>query len=146
MDYIFASILQHYSTRLQKVVSYDIVCQWYKNLLERLKTLPSQLRPKIKEGSLSYAIPKLHIYSHKPPCQTEFSLNYLPGSARVDGEGIKHTHSNTGPVCNSTKQMGPGSRHDTMDCHWAHWNWQKLVGLGKSLLVAHDHEAHLQPL
>ena len=79
-------------------------------------------------------------------CQMEFSLYYLLGSMCVDGEGIKCMHSNTGPVCNGTKQMGPGSHHDTMDCYWVHWNWQKCVGLGKSLLVAHDHEAHLQPL
>ncbi|KAJ7174318.1 hypothetical protein C8R46DRAFT_1214529 [Mycena filopes] len=36
--------------------------------------------------------------------------------------------------------MGPGSRHDTLNDHWSHWNWQKLVGLGillkKRLLTA----------
>ncbi|KAJ7649195.1 hypothetical protein B0H17DRAFT_958657 [Mycena rosella] len=29
--------------------------------------------------------------------------------------------------------MEPGSRHDTLDDHWSHWNWQKLVGLGMLL-------------
>ncbi|KAF8210729.1 hypothetical protein K438DRAFT_1570057 [Mycena galopus ATCC 62051] len=29
--------------------------------------------------------------------------------------------------------MGPGARHDTLDDHWGHWNWQKLVGLGDLL-------------
>ncbi|KAK7453266.1 hypothetical protein VKT23_011942 [Stygiomarasmius scandens] len=32
-----------------------------------------------------------------------------------------------GPVATSTRDMGPGSRHDTMDNHWGHWNWVKLV-------------------
>lgn len=45
--------------------------------------------------------------------------------------GIKRTHSNTGPVSASTKQMGPGYCHDGLDWHWTHWNWQKFVGLGK---------------
>ncbi|THV00682.1 hypothetical protein K435DRAFT_656708 [Dendrothele bispora CBS 962.96] len=30
--------------------------------------------------------------------------------------------------------MGPGSRHDTLDDHWGHWNWVKLIGLGSLLL------------
>ena len=135
MDYIFSSTLQHYSDHLHKVVSYDITCQWHKGLLERVKTLPMHLHPIIPEGTLRYVIPKLHIYSHKLPCQTEFSLNLLPGCTRTDREGIEQTHSNMGPVCNSTKQMGPGSHHDTMDCHWAHWNWQKIVSLGMSLFA-----------
>lgn len=130
MDYIFASMMQHYDPNLPKVASYDIACQWNIHLLERLASLPTHLRPVIPEGTLRYAIPKLHIYSHKLPCQTDYSLNLLPGAARTDGEGVERTHSNTGPVCNSTKQMGPGSRHDTMECHWAHWNWQKVVGMG----------------
>ncbi|KAK7434987.1 hypothetical protein VKT23_019893 [Stygiomarasmius scandens] len=32
--------------------------------------------------------------------------------------------------------MGPGSRHDTLDDHWGHWNFVKMVGLG-SLLLHH---------
>ncbi|KAK7435288.1 hypothetical protein VKT23_019733 [Stygiomarasmius scandens] len=30
--------------------------------------------------------------------------------------------------------MGPGSRHDTLDDHWGHWNFVKMVGLGALLL------------
>ncbi|KAJ7787929.1 hypothetical protein B0H14DRAFT_2182064, partial [Mycena olivaceomarginata] len=29
--------------------------------------------------------------------------------------------------------MGPGSRQDTLNDHWSHWNWQKLIGLGALL-------------
>ncbi|KAJ7791184.1 hypothetical protein B0H13DRAFT_1676014 [Mycena leptocephala] len=29
--------------------------------------------------------------------------------------------------------MGPGARHDMIDCHWGHWNWQKLVHLATTL-------------
>jgi Kyakuja-Dileera-Zisupton transposase len=134
MDYIFASILRYHSKHLRKIITYDIVCQWWRHLLERLALLPEHIRPTVIEGTLQFAIPKLHIYSHKEvPCQTDFSLNLMPGAGRTDGEGIERTHSNTGPVCNSTKQMGPGARHDTLDCHWAHWNWQKIVGMGASL-------------
>lgn len=129
MDYIFAGILKNHDPDLKIVVSYDIACQWFVNLRTRLAELPPHIRPLVI-AKLIAMIPKLHVYSHKEGCQIIFSLNYLLGAGRTDGEGIERTHSNTGPVCNSTKQMGPGHRHDTMDCHWCHWNWQKVVGLG----------------
>jgi hypothetical protein len=129
MDYVFASALKHHNRELQKVISYDIACQWWINLLKCLNKLPLHIRPP-PLGPTDVVIPKLHVYSHKLECQTDYSLNYLPGAGRTDGEGIERTHSNTGPVCASTKQMGPGSRHDSLDWHWVHWNWQKIVGMG----------------
>jgi hypothetical protein len=33
-------------------------------------------------------------------------------------------------VATSTREMGPGSRHDVLDCHLHFWNWCKLIGLG----------------
>ena len=38
-----------------------------------------------------------------------------------------------GPIATSTWEMGPGSRHDTLDDHLGHWNWNKLIGLGNLL-------------
>jgi hypothetical protein len=37
-------------------------------------------------------------------------------------------------VATSTREMGPGSREDILNCHWNFWNWQKLIGLGASQL------------
>jgi hypothetical protein len=80
-----------------------------------------------------FVIPKLHIYGHKLLCQLYFSLNYTPGAARTDGEGIERPWASIGPVATSTWEMGPGARHDTLDDHWGHWNWQKLIGLRELL-------------
>ncbi|KAJ7732486.1 hypothetical protein DFH07DRAFT_968418 [Mycena maculata] len=120
-------------SNLVKYISYDICCQWSKNLVERLKKLPPGLRLTIVL-QLVFLIPKLHIYGHKLLCQLLFSLNFTRGSARTDGEGIERPWANIGPVATSTREMGPGSRSDTLDDHWSHWNWQKLVGLGLLLL------------
>jgi hypothetical protein len=130
MDYIFTSVLGHHDPSLHKVVSYDITCQWIKHLLERLSKLPSAIRPTV--GSFEVVIPKLHVHSHNPPCPTDYSFNYLQGAGRTDGEGIEQVHSMSGPMSASTKQMGPGYRHDYMDAHWLFWNWQKIIGMGKS--------------
>ncbi|KAJ7086807.1 hypothetical protein B0H15DRAFT_923109 [Mycena belliarum] len=134
MDYIFASLLRHHDAGLLKYVSYDICCQWSKHLIERLKKLPSGLRLTLVFSLVRFLIPKLHIYGHKILCQLLYSLNYILGSARTDGEGIERPWANIGPVATSTREMGPGSRLDTLDDHWSHWNWQKLVGLGLLLL------------
>ncbi|KAJ7210362.1 hypothetical protein GGX14DRAFT_565567 [Mycena pura] len=61
----------------------------------------------------------------------QFSLNLVPGSAQTDGEGIERPWAHIGGVASSTREMGPGSRDDTLDSHWSFWNWTKLIGLGE---------------
>ncbi|KAK7057356.1 CxC2 domain-containing protein [Favolaschia claudopus] len=142
MDYVFASFLRWLDARLRKIVSYDIVCQWFKKLAERLKHLPPLVRIHIIMEIYRFVIPKMHIHAHLLLCQLKFSLNYTPGAGQTDGEGIERPWSNVetlarglpnsllinvGGVATSTREMGPGSRHDTLDDHFAFWNWWKLV-------------------
>ncbi|KII84055.1 hypothetical protein PLICRDRAFT_671736 [Plicaturopsis crispa FD-325 SS-3] len=133
MDWAFASMFKHQHPRQPTVVSYDIACQWHRNLEARLAALPPVVRLIVPSAIFWYAIPKLHIHSHIVKCQITYSFEWLAGAGRTDGEGIERAWANMGPVCTSTREMGPGSRHDTLDDHWGYWNWQKLVGLGKSL-------------
>ncbi|KAK7064875.1 CxC2 domain-containing protein [Favolaschia claudopus] len=133
MDWIFASFLRWIHQRLRKVVSYDIVCQWYKQLKERLANLPPLVRLHIILLFFAFVIPKMHIHSHILACQLCFSLNLLPGAGQTDGEGIERPWANVGGVASSTREMGPGSRRDCLDDHWAFWNWCKLVGLAALL-------------
>lgn len=59
MDYIFVCAIRRYLV-LNKLVSYDIACQWSLSLLDRIAKFPAHLRVEIPEGSISYVIPKLH--------------------------------------------------------------------------------------
>ncbi|KAJ7190623.1 hypothetical protein GGX14DRAFT_579706 [Mycena pura] len=129
MDYIFGSILRHKDPRLRKIISYDIVCQWWKYLMERLATLPPLVRITIILKMFRFVIPKMHIHSHTMDCQTKFSLNLVPGSGQTDGEGIERPWSSIGAIATSTRVSGPGARHDTLDNHWNFWNWLKTIGL-----------------
>ncbi|KAK7030582.1 CxC2 domain-containing protein [Favolaschia claudopus] len=133
MDWIFASLLRWIHRRLKKVVSYDIVCQWYKQLKERLANLPPLVRLHVILVFFAFVIPKMHIHSHILACQLWFSLNLLPGAGQTDGEGIERPWANVGGVASSTREMGPGSRRNCLDDHWAFWNWCKLVGLAALL-------------
>ncbi|KAJ7301433.1 hypothetical protein DFH08DRAFT_978753 [Mycena albidolilacea] len=63
----------------------------------------------------------------------QYSLDLVPGSAETDGEAIERPWAHIGGVATSTREMGPGSREDTLNAHWSSWNWDKLVGLGERL-------------
>ncbi|KAF7358018.1 hypothetical protein MVEN_00848900 [Mycena venus] len=138
MDYIFASLLCHIHTHLRKIISYDIVCQWWKSLKARLAKLPDLVRLNVILSLIRFVIPKLHIHAHTMACQVVFSLNLVPGSAQMDGKGIERPWANIGGVALSTREMGPGSREDTLNNHWAWWNWQKLLGLAERLRTRLD--------
>lgn len=127
MDYIFWSAVNSYKGR-QITVSYDIMCQWYRNLLKRNANLPELLRR--LDFVLRYVIPKFHISAHGPKCQTIFSFNFLPFMARTNGENIERGWAWMNPVSLSTREMGPGARHDTLDCQWSAWNWRIITCLG----------------
>ncbi|KAK7441367.1 hypothetical protein VKT23_016614 [Stygiomarasmius scandens] len=118
MDYIKASLLQHVHAKLALLVSYDIVCQWCKKVI-------------------FFVIPKLHILSHLISCQEKFSLNLTYGVGQTDAEGIERVWAGLGSVATSLKEMGPSSHHDTLEDHMGHWNWRKVVGLGKYTLEEH---------
>ncbi|KAJ7019263.1 hypothetical protein C8F04DRAFT_913208, partial [Mycena alexandri] len=138
MDYIFASILRHIHPHLMKIISYDIVCQWWRNLRARVKQLPPLVRFRVVMSIFRFVIPKLHIHAHTMSCQLNFSLNLVPGSAQTDGEGIERPWANIGGVASSTREMGPGSREEVLNNHWGFWNWQKLLGLADRLRTRLD--------
>jgi hypothetical protein len=131
MDFIVFSSLMGTTVR-QLVFSYDIACQWSRNLSKRLPQLPESMRlnPEQLSGA-RYVIPKFHIYAHGLSCQSLFSLNFLPFMARTNGEEPERWWAHINPVSMSTKEMGPGARLDTLDDHAAAWNWRKITGMGK---------------
>ncbi|KAJ7579361.1 hypothetical protein C8J56DRAFT_897711 [Mycena floridula] len=129
MAFIFASLLRHVLEIISIVLSYDINCQFSKNFISCVAALPPLL--------FRWAIPKLHILGHKQDCQREFNLNYMLGVGRTDGEGVERPWANIGPVATSTREMGPGHRHNMLDDHWHDWNWRKIVALGKLLARRH---------
>jgi len=116
----------------QIMFSYDIACQWSRNLLQRARQLPDSMQLSVEQtGLLRFAIPKFHILAHGVSCQTNFLLNYQQHMARTDGEDPERWWAHINPVSMSTKEMGPGARLDTLDNHAAAWNWQKIAGFGR---------------
>ncbi|TDL19767.1 hypothetical protein BD410DRAFT_751691, partial [Rickenella mellea] len=132
MDYVVLSTLS--GTTVKKLIlSYDIACQWFKNLHSRISAYPEKMRLDMIKVETDAGIPKLHCKGHGPKCQTCWSFNYIKGSARTCGESIEQIWSGHNAVSMSTREMTPGSRQNTIDDHLGSWNFRKVVGLGKYL-------------
>ncbi|KAJ7238471.1 hypothetical protein C8J57DRAFT_1528783 [Mycena rebaudengoi] len=138
MDYIFASLMRHLHHKLFKVISYDIACQWWKYLRDRLLTLPSNMWLAIILTMMRFVIPKMHIKGHTLACQVLYSLSWLLGAGRTDGEGIERPWVSIGGIATSIRDIGPGSWRDVLDNHWSFWNWWKVVSLASLLRTRLD--------
>ncbi len=139
MDYILASTLVDV-TLCHLLIVYDIACQYSKHLRARLSDLRSELDVDLNGVGITVAIPKGHIKAHGKACQSPFSLNYLPGSGQTDGEGVERDWAHMNALTASTREMGPGNRHETLDDHWASWNWQKIRKLGTYFNIIYTYQ------
>jgi len=132
IDYIFLSGLQE-QTIERLVISYDIACQWSINLLNRCRVYPPSALEKLKHLSIKYLVPKFHLPAHISKCQTSFSFNFTPFVGRTDGEAPERGWSASNGLASSTKEMGPGSRSDTLNDHFGDYNWRKIMHIGKHM-------------
>lgn len=112
------------------VVSYDIACQWHRHLPSRCECLPDHIAFDPVLVDLEFVIPKFHIGAHGASCQSKFSLNFRRYMGRTDGENIERGWAWMNPASLSTREMGPGSRADTLDDQWGAFNFATLTRLG----------------
>ena len=126
-DYIVTSVLKGIGVQ-RVIISYDIACKWSIHLLERISDNYPDLD--IRNLQLSYLIPKFHLPGHGDACQTRYSFNYTRGVGRTHGETVEQGWSNMNLAALSTREMGPGARHLSLDDNWSGWNWKKILGMG----------------
>ncbi|KAG1866481.1 hypothetical protein C8R48DRAFT_747671 [Suillus tomentosus] len=72
---------------------------------------------------LAFAVTMINI-SYDIACQWHKNFGHAP----------ERGWSNINRVATSTKEMGLGSRRDTLDDHFGDWNWKKVTALGRTLL------------
>ncbi|KAH6897792.1 hypothetical protein BKA70DRAFT_1116038 [Coprinopsis sp. MPI-PUGE-AT-0042] len=147
MTYIFFAAVMAVAL-LRIVITYDIACQWSKNLYSRMATLPENLR-KGDDVKITAAIPSWHINAHGSDCQVNFALGYREGNGRTCGDEIEGTWDHTNSLGTSVREMAPGARHETLNDHFSGYNFHKIVGLRQNLLKklkeAHKMQAkHIQ--
>ncbi|KAJ7791277.1 hypothetical protein B0H14DRAFT_3567333 [Mycena olivaceomarginata] len=134
MDYMLWKSLENHDDIVQLFISYDIVCQWYKNIWRRLASYHPKLCERGGRRFYVWLIPKFHLPAHIEACNIRFSFNLTPFVGQTDGEAPERGWANANPLANSTKEMGPGARRDALNDHFNDWNHKKIVGLGEFLL------------
>jgi hypothetical protein len=112
-------------------ISYDIACQWYKNLGTRQQIFDPDVQFKHGEKHIVFLVPKFHLPAHVEQCNINFSFNLTPFVGRTDGEAPERGWADANRLANSTRVSGPGARRDTLDAHFQYSNWKKIVKLGK---------------
>ncbi|KAJ7109543.1 hypothetical protein C8R43DRAFT_848675, partial [Mycena crocata] len=114
MDYIVMSCLVGVAL-MALTISYDIACQWKKNLRERNTKLPEAIQLDLDKIDVQCGLPIWHASSHETECSNENSLSFLVGVGKTDGEGVERTWAALNPAAYSTKEMGAGNRADTLE-------------------------------
>lgn len=138
MDYV-VSMVHRFISVTEVVYSYDIACQWHKNLCKRAENVDGTLFQSLFAGAQAllakipiYVVPKFHLYAHKVYCWLRYNFLYTPGVGQTDGEGCERVWSGANPAAPSLREMGPGSMRDTLDAMCMSWNFEKVCNMGKS--------------
>jgi len=119
------------------VASYDIGCQWEKNLWKRVDEYPPNMSISPERRSrFRFLVPKFHLPSHKEKCQTRYSFNFAPWVGRTDGEAPERGWSRINPIAPSSCEMNSGNRHETLDDHFGDSNWRKTSDMGMYFMHA----------
>ncbi|KAF6741966.1 hypothetical protein DFP72DRAFT_994725 [Ephemerocybe angulata] len=119
-------------------LSYDIACQWGKNFVERIKKIDAESPLLAEDAKTRFLVPKFHLPAHISSCQTKFAFMLTPGAGLGDGEAPERGWGEANPLAPSTREMGPGTRRDTLDYNFGDYNWRKVVDLGSSLAKKMD--------
>jgi hypothetical protein len=130
MDYIFLSSLARTSLSLV-TISYDIACQWSRNLCARMEKMPSWMHV-LDSTKIRFCVPKFHLAAHVPSCWAPFSFNFMKWVGRTDGEGVERNWSWLNGIARCVSMMGPGGRWDTLDDFCNYHNWRKTTATGVS--------------
>ncbi|KAJ7488629.1 hypothetical protein B0H11DRAFT_1720431 [Mycena galericulata] len=130
MDYIFFMGLAG-SEVSELYVSYNIACQWHKNIWDRMKTFDESIQLHLGKKYYVFLIPKFHLPAHIEACNVLFSFHLTRYVGMTDGEAPERGWSSLNPLATSTAEMGPGMRRDTINDAFNDWNHKKIIGLGK---------------
>ncbi|KAF8209183.1 hypothetical protein K438DRAFT_1572996 [Mycena galopus ATCC 62051] len=130
MDFILLSSLLNIIL-FYLILSYDIACQYGKNFWSRMESLPEAMRLVIERSRVWFKVPNFHLPPHKPPCHSPYSFHYMWGAGRTHGETVEQNWEFTNGAAASTKMMGVGTRHATLEDLFGFHNWRRLVSWRK---------------
>jgi hypothetical protein len=132
MMFSLFSALKALDVKVPVLHTYNINCQFVKNLWTRFQTLPKELRHlNIPKDWFTHLIPKMHLMGHTRCCQAPYSLNFAHGACRTCSEAIERMWALIVGILLSVREMGPGMRSDWLDHHMGNHNWRKQCRTGQ---------------
>ncbi|KAJ7715053.1 hypothetical protein B0H16DRAFT_1340272, partial [Mycena metata] len=142
LDFLLLSALLTYAL-WYIVVSYDIACQYGKHFWERMQKMPQSMQLRIAQENVWWKVPNFHLPPHKWPCHSPYSFHYMYGAGMSHGEGVEQNWSFSNGAAASTKLMGPGSRHATLEDIFGFHNYDRQLAMRKHLWFLNGHRAAL---
>lgn len=125
VDMALVSSCQDYMGLQMHYFSYDIACQYYRRFQKRMEKMAGIVKTlkslKLDEHDpfdsimLVWAVGKFHLAAHKPNCRYKFSLRFLWGSGRTDGEADERKWAVLNALSLRAREMAAGHRHDTIN-------------------------------
>ncbi|KAI5894719.1 uncharacterized protein SCHCODRAFT_02598112 [Schizophyllum commune H4-8] len=110
------------------VLSYDIACQFDKNLARRMEQLPAHLHID-EDVEIATIVPNFHLPAHRDSCHSRYSYHYLNGGGNGNGEGIEQNWVVTNGVAYQARHMGPGGFRLLLETTLSYANWRKVCAL-----------------
>lgn len=124
--------------------SYDIACQYSRKFAARMKhlaklvkdfkTLPIKDFNSFHRVLLVWAVGKFHLAAHKAGCRYKYSLRYIWGSGRTDGEADEREWALLNALAQRAREMASGHRHDTINEFLDALNELRTTTLRESIL------------
>ena len=112
-------------------MSYDIACQYSKKFPHRVAKYPEDMRLSISKERVEFVVPEFHIQGHGDKCRAQYSFRFREHMGRTDGENVERGWAIFNPLSMATKEMGSGSRRDTLNYHFADSNFQRILSFGE---------------
>ncbi|KAJ7603387.1 hypothetical protein DFH06DRAFT_1022305 [Mycena polygramma] len=126
MDFLFFAALLNFAMSWL-VLSYDIACQFSKNVWKRMPGLPDKYHLKINTDNVRWRVPNFHLPPHKTGCHSPFSFHFLWGAGCTHGETVEQNWEFLNGAAASTKLMGLGARASALEGLFGFHNWRRLV-------------------
>ncbi|KAJ7021705.1 hypothetical protein C8F04DRAFT_1213743 [Mycena alexandri] len=124
MDFVLVATLR-LLILIWLVVSYDIACQYAIKFWERMAGFPEAMRLNIAPGNVWWKVPNFHLPPHKKLCHSPYSFHWMRGAGMTHGEGVEQNWSFSNGAAGSTRLMGPGSRHATLEDVFGFHNYDR---------------------
>ena len=138
MDYSFAQACARVHPDIKEIlVMYDVVCQWYKRLPDRIQHSPHLAKCFERENELKMlkGIGLFHVHGHQQSCFPRFSPDFIQGAGQVDGEVIETLWAILNDVSRCCRGMTAAHRQEVIDDHMNDSNWVKMTRLGEQIII-----------